>query len=194
MLGFKMLNYKMLSLKVSNAMRWIASLLLLSTVALMPLNASAEDVFFDESFGNYQEELEVAIADGKLGVFVFYHMEECPFCHRMRTTIMTEPDVVKLYKDNFLNIMHDIEGSNDVVDFDGTEGTAQFIAEKKHRVRATPVMMIFDKNGKQVVRYTGPTRTKEEFKWLAEYVIDGSYQKQSFTAYKRARKKAAREQ
>jgi len=154
---------------------------------------SAEDIFFDESFGNYQEELEVAKEEGKKGVFVFYHMEECPFCHRMRTTIMTEPDVVELYKNNFLNVMHDIEGSNEITDFDGSVATAQQIAEKKYRVRATPVMMIFDLQGKPVVKYTGPTRTKEEFKWLAEYVIDGSYAKQSFTAYKRARKKASRE-
>ncbi|WP_051145204.1 thioredoxin fold domain-containing protein [Thiomicrorhabdus sp. Kp2] len=154
---------------------------------------SAEDAFFSETFGNYQEELEVAKEDGKKGVFIFYHMDECPFCHRMRTTIMTEPDVIKLYKDNFTNLMHDIEGSNEITDFDGTKDTAQNIAEKKYRVRATPVMMIFDLEGKPVVKYTGPTRTKEEFKWLAEYVIDGSYKKESFTAYKRARKKANRE-
>ena len=139
------------------------------------------------------EELEVAIEDGKKGVFVFYHMEECPFCHRMRNTIMTEPDVIELYKTNFMTIMHDIEGSNEIVDFDGTTDTAQNIAEKKYRVRATPVMIVFDVNGKPLVRYTGPTRTKEEFKWLAEYVLDGSHAKQSFTAYKRARKKAARQ-
>jgi len=154
---------------------------------------SAEDAFFSETFGNYQEELEVAKEDGKKGVFIFYHMDECPFCHRMRSTIMTEPDVIKLYKDNFTNLMHDIEGSNEITDFDGTKDTAQNIAEKKYRVRATPVMMIFDLEGKPVVKYTGPTRTKEEFKWLAEYVIDGSYKKESFTAYKRARKKANRE-
>lgn len=154
---------------------------------------SADDILFDETFGNYQEDLETAKEEGKKGVFVFFHMEECPFCHRMRNTIMKEPDVVKLYKDNFFNVMHDIEGSNEIVDFDGTVGTAQSIAEKKYRVRATPVMMIFDLQGKPVVKYTGPTRTKEEFKWLAEYVIDGAYQKQSFTAYKRARKAQSRQ-
>ena len=106
---------------------------------------------------------------------------------------MTEPDVIKLYRDNFVNLMHDIEGSNEITDFDGTKDTAQNIAEKKYRVRATPVMMVFDLEGKPVMKYTGPTRTKEEFKWLAEYVVDGSYKKQSFTAYKRARKKANRE-
>jgi thioredoxin-related protein len=80
-----------------------------------------------------------------------------------------------------------------VVDFDGTESTGQALAENKYRVRATPVMMIFDTDGNPLVKYTGPTRTKAEFKWLAEYVIDGSYKTESFTRYKRARKKASRE-
>lgn len=164
--------------------------------ALMSLSSqvwSAKDPFFDESFGNYQEELEVAKQAGKKGIFIFFHMEDCPFCHRMRSTIMTEPDVISLYKDNFLTFMFDIEGSHAVVDFDGSESTGKELAENKYRVRATPVMMIFDTDGKPLVKYTGPTRTKEEFRWLAEYVIDGSYKTQSFTAYKRARKKASRE-
>ncbi|MGM0540950.1 MAG: thioredoxin family protein [Pseudomonadota bacterium] len=167
--------------------------LLPALMSLSPQSWSAKDLFFDESFGDYQEELAVAKEAGKKGVFIFFHMEECPFCHRMRSTIMTEPDVIALYKENFLTFMFDIEGSHAVVDFDGTKSTGQVLAEKKYRVRATPVMMIFDTEGKPLVKYTGPTRTKEEFKWLAEYVIDGSYKTQSFTVYKRARKKASRE-
>lgn len=152
-----------------------------------------EGAFFDETFGNFQEELETAVDENKKGIFIFFHMDECPFCHRMKTTIMTEPDVIDFYKSNFLTFEFDIEGSNDVVDFDGTEGTAQQIAEKKYRVRATPVMMIFDLQGKPLLKYTGPTRTKDEFKWLAEFVLDGAYEKQSFTKYKRERKRALRE-
>lgn len=172
---------------------FLQKILLLSFISFSHQAWSADDQFFDESFGNYQEELEIAIEEGKKGVFVFYHMDECPFCHRMRNTILTEPDVIELYKNNFLTILHDIEGSHEIVDFDGETATAQYLAEKKYRVRATPVMMVFDATGKPVVKYTGPTRTKEEFKWLAEYILDGSYQTQSFTKYKRARKKASRQ-
>jgi len=172
----------------------LLSLLFSSLLLLASHQAfAADDAFFDETFGNYQDELETAKEDGKKGVFIFFHMDDCPFCHRMQTTFMKDPDVIKLYKDNFITLMHDIEGSNQITDFDGTTGTAQEIAEKKYRVRATPVMMIFDLQGKPIVKYIGPTRTKEEFKWLADYAIDGSYKKESFTAYKRARKKAENE-
>lgn len=165
-------------MNIKSVSKNLAVFSLLSSLLFTSNAWSAEGAFFDETFGNYQEELDAAKEDGKKGVFVFYYMDECPFCHRMETTIMTEPDVIKLYKSNFISIKHDIEGSNEITDFDGTTASAQTIAEKKYRVRATPVMMIFDLHGKPVVKYTGPTRTKEEFKWLAEYVIDGSYAKQ----------------
>ncbi|WP_127470686.1 thioredoxin family protein [Thiomicrorhabdus aquaedulcis] len=160
----------------------VASLLTISSQAW---SASA---FFDETFGNLQEELAAAKEQNKKGIFVFFHMDECPFCHRMRETIMTEPDVIELFKGQFLTFEVDIEGSNDMVDFDGTKGTAQELSEKKYRVRATPVMIVFDLTGKPILKYTGPTRTKEEFKLLAQYVVDGSYLTQSFTAYKRQQK------
>lgn len=153
---------------------------------------TASDPLFDESFGNYQEDAEMLKDNGKLGLFVFFHMEECPFCHRMRTTILQDKEVMAFYRKHFMAVMHDIEGSNEVVTFKGETMTAQDMAEKVFRVRATPVMMIFDQTGKPLVRYTGPTRTKEEFMWLGEYVVDGSYKTQSFTAYKRAKKRAER--
>lgn len=172
--------------------RWMLGSML-AAFTLFSSQAWSEGAFFDETFGNFQEELEVAVESDKKGIFIFFHMEECPFCDRMKSTIMTEPDVVKLFKENFLTFQVDIEGSSQVVDFDGVESTSQDMAEKKYRVRATPVMMIFDLQGQPVLRYTGPTRTKEEFKLLANFVIDGVYKEMSFTRYKRQQKNSSRE-
>lgn len=159
---------------------------LLTGLLLTPTIWAAD--FFDETFGNLQEELSLAKENDKKGIFIFFHMEECPFCDRMKKTILNQPDVIRFYKKHFLTYQMDIEGSNEMVDFDGTEGTSQMLSEKKYRVRATPVMMIFDLEGQPLVRYTGPTRTKEEFILLGQYVLDGSYQQMSFTRYKRAQK------
>lgn len=167
---------------------------LLAFFCLFSTTAWSEDsAFFDETFGNFQEELETAADEGKQGIFLFFQMDECPFCDRMKKTIMTEPDVIALFKDNFMTFQVDIEGSNEVTDFDGTVSTSQVISEKKYRVRATPVMMIFDLQGKPLLKYTGPTRTKEEFKWLATYVTDGAYKEMKFTKYKRLQKRALRD-
>lgn len=157
-------------------------------IGTMSLNCLADSAFFDETFGNLQEELETLHEENKKGIFLFFHMEECPFCDRMKKTILNQPDVIAFYKKNFLTYQIDIEGANEMTDFDGTEGTAQSLSEKKYRVRATPVMMIFDKTGKPLLKYTGPTRTKEEFMLLGQYVVDGSYKTTSFTRYKRAHK------
>lgn len=149
--------------------------------------ASAAEGFFNESFGNYQEELETAQEENKQGIFIFFHMDECPFCHRMRTTILKDPDVVRYYRKHFLNFMHDIEGSQEVVGFNGDVTTAKGLAEKTYRVRATPVMMIFDLNGNEMVRFTGPASNSQEFLWMADFALSGAYKTQRFTAYKRQR-------
>jgi len=172
-------------LKLRQCVQWI--LLFVSLFVFQ--TAQAED-FFDESFGNFQEELESAKEAGKQGVFLFFEMEECPFCHRMKTTILNQPDVIQFYKQHFVNFAIDIESSEEMVDFQGREKTYKNWAEKDFRVRATPVMMIFDLTGRPLLKYTGPTRNKEEFMWLGQYVVSGAYQKMSFTRYKRQQRQA----
>ncbi len=166
--------------------QWLAALALLFTLSAVV----ADDGFFSESFGDFREELVAAKEAGKKGVFVFFEMDECPFCHRMKTTIFNQPDVIEAMNRDFVAFRWDIEGDMEVVDFDGTEGTMKQLAEKKYRVRATPVMMFFGLDGKPLLRYTGPTRTKEEFLWMIEYVRDGHYRKMSFARFKRMKRSA----
>ncbi len=164
---------------------------LLLSVCLIAVS-QAEETFFSETFGDFQEELSTAKEEGKKGIFVFFEMDECPFCHRMKTTIFNQPDVIEAMRRDFLAFRWDIEGDTEVVDFDGEQGTMKQLAEKKYRVRATPVMVFFDLNGKPVLRYTGPTRTKREFLWMIEYVRDGHYRDISFARFKRLKKRQER--
>lgn len=144
--------------------------------------------FFDLSFGDYSEELENAREQGKKGVMVFFEMDECPFCHRMKDTIMNQPEVQEYYRERFILLAHDIEGDIEIVDFEGNDTTQKEYAEKVHRVRATPVFAFFDLEGNRIARYTGATKSVQEFMWLADYVADGHYKNTSFTRYKRGRK------
>lgn len=157
-------------------------------VGLLGAAQAQAQSFFDETFGDLQEELTVAKEAGKKGIFIFFQMEECPFCDRMKKTILNQPQVIEYFRQHFLTYQIDIEGANYMVNFDGTEGSAQMLSEKIYRVRATPVMMIFDLEGQPLVRYTGPTRSQKEFMLLGRYVVDGVYQDQSFTRYKRSQK------
>ena len=124
--------------------------------------------FFQQSLGDFTEELAIAREEGKKGIFVFFEMDECPFCHRMKNTVLNRPEVQTTQK--------------------------QFAS--RSRVRATPVLAFYDLEGNQVMKYTGATSGSEEFMWLAEYVAEKIYllkdengRKISFTRYKRAKQK-----
>ncbi|MCW9013320.1 MAG: thioredoxin family protein [Gammaproteobacteria bacterium] len=166
--------------------------LFVSTLCFSGFATAAELDFFDQSLGDFSEELETARDEGKQGILIFFEMDECPFCHRMKTTILNQPSVAAYFKKHFMIFSLDIEGDVEIVDFQGRTTTQKDFAEKQHRVRATPVIAFFDLQGKRVVRYTGATSSAEEFIWLGEFVVSGEYKNTSFTRYKRERKKVAR--
>lgn len=168
---------------------WLALLWILAIIGVTKAQAD-EMEFFDQTFGDFTEELQTAKEEGKKAIFVFFEMDECPFCHRMKTTILNEPEVQAYFKKHFKRYQLDIEGDIEMVDFQGKVTTQKDFAFKQHRVRATPVMAFFDLSGNRIARYTGATSSREEFLLLGEYVVEGAYANVSFTRYKRDRRKA----
>jgi thioredoxin-related protein len=154
---------------------------------VLPVYA-ADGVFFDKSFGDFSEELKHAQEQGKAGVLVFFEMDECPFCYRMKTTILNQPKVVDYFRKNFLTFPVDIEGNVEITDFQGNVTSMKDFAFKQHRVRATPVLAFFDLQGKLVAKYTGATADADEFLLLGEFVVSGAYKDTNFTRYKRSRR------
>jgi thioredoxin-related protein len=145
------------------------------------------EYFFNQSFNNLQEELEIVDDEKKAGIFIMYSDKDCPWCMKMKTTIMNRVDVQNYYREHFRNLTIDIRGDTLMTDFDGNEVSEKDFAFKQHRVRATPVFMFFDTSGKAVMRLTGIVRDAREFLWLGEFVVSGEYQKTNFTKYKRNR-------
>ena len=166
-------------------------ILLLILLFISPLASAEELAFFDQSLGDFSEELKNARDEGKKGIFIFFEMDECPFCHRMKTTILNQPKVVEYFKKHFLIFQVDIEGDVEMTDFQGQQTTQKDFAFKQHRVRATPVMAFFDLQGNRIERYTGATSSAEEFLLLGEYVVSGAYKETSFTRYKRDKQKVS---
>ena len=177
---------------MTGVIRTLASLLLSGWI-LGNVQAGAlrdpDEFFFDQTFGDLREELQNARDQGKRGLLVFFEMEECPFCHRMKTTVLNRRDVQDFYRKHFVIIRLDIEGDVEIEDFKGRTISQKDFAFREHRVRATPVFIFFDLEGEQVARYTGATRDAREFLWLGEYVAGGIYREKSFTRYKREKKK-----
>ena len=164
---------------------FIAFLLLLAGPAWAETRDPANH-FFQPKFGNFQAELDVAKQQGKKGVFLFFEMDDCPFCERMKTTILNQSDVQDAFRAQFLLYSIDVNGDTEMTDFQGKDTTEKAFAFA-HRVRATPTLLFFGLDGKLLARHTGPTKDKAEFLLLGKYVTEGAYTTQPFTKYKRGK-------
>ncbi|MCB1866020.1 MAG: thioredoxin family protein [Chromatiales bacterium] len=143
--------------------------------------------FFSQSLGDFHEELAVAREQGKLGILLMFQQEECPYCHRMKTTILNQPDVQDYFRQHFLAFQVDVEGDVTITDFTGQPVLEKDFAFKLNRVRATPVFAFFDLDGNRIERFTGATSSKEEFMLLGEFVVSGAHKTTNFNQYKRER-------
>lgn len=164
-------------------------LVLASTVAMAAEKPrDPEKFFFNDSFWDFTEELQTARDSGKKGILIMFEMDECPFCQRMKATVLNQPDVQDYFRKNFLIFPVDIEGDVEITDFKGQATTMKDFAFKQYRVRATPVFAFYDLDGNYIkrARFTGATRDKDEFMLLGKYVVDGAYKDETFTKYKRS--------
>ena len=141
--------------------------------------------FFDSTFGDFAEELKTAKSSGKKGVLLMFEMDECPFCHRMKSTVLNQPEVRDYFRQHFLIFPIDIEGDVEITDFTGKSMTQKDFALKSYRVRATPVFAFFDLDGKLMTKYIGATGDVAEFMLLGNYVVEGHYKDTTFSQYKR---------
>ena len=163
-----------------NLLRWLCAALL--SIGLVP-NTLAADLF-DQHFNDYSENLDDARDAGKKGVFIFFHMDDCPFCQKMERQVLNQTEVIDYFKANFLNYHVNVESDLELVDFEGNDTVERIFAKRHNRIGATPVLAFFDLEGKRVVRRTG-FAGKDEFLLLAKYMVEGAYTQEKFARYKR---------
>ena len=147
--------------------------------------------FFDQKMGDFQAELATAKKAGKQGVLLMFELDDCPFCHRMKHTILNQSEVQDYFRKQFLIFSVDIKGDNPMVDFKGKETTEKVFAAAQ-RARATPMFAFYDLDGKLVARFTGPTKDVNEFMLLGRYVAEGAYKDKSLTFARYKLKQVAR--
>jgi len=124
-----------------------------------------------ESIDNdFQGEVAAAAEENKYLV-LFFHQAGCPYCDKMRARVHPAPDVMTYYDQNFVMIECNIKGNLDVVTPDGAAMTEAEFA-RKIRVRATPVFVFYDTDGKPALRTTGYL-DERTFVLAGRYVVDG---------------------
>ena len=153
--------------------------------AAAPRDPSA--YFFQDSFGDLAEEAETAEASGLFGVMIMFETADCPWCLRMKETVLNNIEVQRYYRRYFRVLVLNAEGDAPMSDFQGKEMTEKEFALEAHRVRATSLFAFFDTRGRLLLKYTGTTRNTQEFLWLGEFVVDGHYLNARFSQYKRRR-------
>jgi len=148
----------------------------------------AEEHFFDMKMGDMKYELSTAKEEGKTGILIMFEQEGCPFCLRMKNTILNQTEVQDYYHQHFLIFLVDIRGSVPMVDFTGKETTEKAFSVE-HRVYGTPVFDFFDLDGNLITRFPGTAKNVDEFMLLGRCVVDGSCKTTSFAVYKKKQAK-----
>ncbi|MCR4304077.1 MAG: thioredoxin family protein [Gallionella sp.] len=144
----------------------------------------AEKYFFDLKMGDFKSELATAKEEGKTGIMIMFELEDCPFCYRMKHTVLNQSEVQDYYHKHFLLFPVDIRGNLPMVDFKGNETTEKAFSIE-HRVYGTPVFDFFDLDGKLITRFPGTSKDANEFLQLGKCVVEGACKTMSFTAYKK---------
>lgn len=152
------------------------------------VNAAQDKVFFNGDFGDYQKSLAEAGELNKQAIFIFFYLDDCPFCHKMRQQVFNKKAIINFYQKHFLNYQLDANGSVDIVDFAGNDTTQRQFAVQQHNVFATPVLVFFDLTGKVVAYRTG-FLSQEDFLLLGRFVQEKQYLTSNFMRYKRKLKR-----
>jgi len=164
---------------------FVAGLLfILCTGTCFAETRDAEQYFFDLKMGDFKSELTNTKKEGKTGIMIMFEQVDCPFCFRMKNTILNQTEVQDYYHQHFLLFTVDIRGSLPMEDFKGTETTEKAFS-LEHRVYGTPVFDFFDPDGKLITRFPGTAIDVNEFMLLGKCVAEGACKTMSFSAYKR---------
>jgi thioredoxin-related protein len=152
----------------------------------------AETHFFDASFGDLKEELRLAHAEGKKGLFLMYATEECPPCIWMKKNVMNRTRVQDHFRRHFRVLHIDFNGDTEMADFEGRTMRSKDFAQKVARVRGTPAFAVVGLDGSELLRHYGPTRNADEFLLFADFVASGAHRSKPFDAFRRERLAAGR--
>ncbi len=167
----------------------IRLLALLFAFAVAPAQAAEGwEKFFELSFGDLRDEVADARKDGKLGLVVMYHFEECPYCTRMKREVLSRPEVQAHFHKSFRAIAIDTRGSQQITGFDGRALPENEFA-RAIGLRGTPTFQFYGVDGTLLATRAGAIYDPAEFMLLGDYVASGAYRTTSFANYRQTRPK-----
>jgi thioredoxin-related protein len=143
--------------------------------------------FFTGTSVNLKQESELATEQSKKGLLIFYSTPVCPFCKRMKKTVLNQPEVQHFFKENFRTIDLNILDKRPISNFSGNQTTPSEFA-KSNRIRVTPTLIFYDLEGERLFKQVGIIVDSQEFIWLGEFVLEERYNHESFVQFKRKKR------
>jgi len=166
----------------------ISLLFLFFSSPIIAETRDAEQYFFDLKLGDFKHELTTAKAEGKSGIFMMFEQEGCPYCLKMRSTILNQSEVQNYFHKHFLIFTIDIHGDLPMQDFSGEE-TTEKVYSAENSVFGTPTFDFYDLDGKRIVRFYGATKDQEELMLLGKCAAEGECKSMTFAEYKKKMRK-----
>ena len=137
------------------------------------ISVAARAEFRIESLDHdFVAEVADASAENK-SLVIMFDQTGCPYCDKMRRRVIRNPAVDSYYSHHFVMVENNIRGALEVVSPDGKAMTQKELA-RRLRIRATPVFLYLDKDGKEALRLTG-FLDADLFVKAGEYVTNGVY-------------------
>lgn len=161
----------------------LALFLVAATAASAQVTRDPHLHFFQAGFGDLKEELALARAEGKQGLFLMFSAEACTPCIVMKRTVLNQVPVQEHFRRHFRVLEIDYNGDAEMADIAGRPMRSKDYAQNVARVRGTPSFTVIGLDGKELLRHYGTTNGPRQFMWFADYVVDGTYQRQPFDAY-----------
>jgi len=143
--------------------------------------------FFVSGTDDFRAELADANRTGKKALFVMFEQDGCPGCIYMKEHVLNRRDVQMFYRERFLNFSINLYGAAPLEDFAGHNVTEKTFA-RAAGIRATPTLMFYDLEGREIVRITGAIRDAGEFILLGDFVASGAYRTRKFAEFLRERR------
>jgi thioredoxin-related protein len=165
----------------------IAGLLLLAATGFAAEGRDPYQYFFASGTDDLRAELADAKRGGKKALFFMFEQDGCSGCIYMKEHVLNRRDIQKFYRERFLNFSINIYGAAPLEDFAGRNVTEKAFAQATG-IRATPTLMFYDLEGREIVRITGAIRDAGEFIVLGEFVASGAYRSRKFAEFLRERR------
>jgi len=143
--------------------------------------------FFASGTDDLRAELAEAKSSGKKALFMMFEQDGCSGCIYMKEHVLNRRDVQDFYRRRFISFSINIYGAVPFEDFSGRAVTEKAFALATG-IRATPTLVFYDLEGREIVRQTRAIRDPGEFIALGEFVASGAYRSQDFAGFLQARR------